>query len=265
MLIVGELVNTSRKQIRAAAETRDSATIKDVAQSQLIAGADYIDVNCGSLLGTEPETMRWLVETIQEQVQIPLCIDSPNPYAIEAGLSLCRFGQPMINSISGEEERYKTILPFVLHYKAKVVALCMDDFGMPESAIERLQVADKVVGSLLKDGVPADDIYLDPLIKPVGTNDQAGRAALDGIRMIKERYPDVHLICGLSNISFGLPQRKILNQTFLIQAMTMGMDAYILNPLDKAMMGFFHASRVLLGQDEYCMKYIQAYRKGLYA
>jgi cobalamin-dependent methionine synthase I len=209
--------------------------------------------------------MGWLTETIQQQVQLPLCIDSPDPQVIAAGLAACRFGQPMINSISGETERYRAILPLALQYRAKVVALCMDDSGMPETAGQRLLMAEKIIDRLLADGMPADDIYLDPLIKPVGTNDQAGIEALSGMRLIKEKYPAVHLICGLSNISFGLPQRKVLNQAFMIQAMAMGMDAYILDPLDKTMMGFYHASRVLLGQDEFCMQYIRAYRKGLYS
>lgn len=263
MLIVGELINTSRKQIREAVLNRDAALIGEIAAKQAQAGAGYIDVNCGSLNDTELEVMTWLVEAILQKVEMPLCIDSPDPRVLEAGLAACRFGQPMINSISGENERYRAVLPLAQKYRAKLVVLCMDDSGMPDTAAERLAVAEKIVGQLLQDGIPADDIYLDPLIKPVGTNDKAGIEALQGIRLIRERFPDVHLICGLSNISFGLPQRKVLNQAFMIQTMAMGMDAYILDPLDKAMMSFFYASRVLVGRDEYCMKYIKAYRKGI--
>ncbi|MFZ5944699.1 MAG: methyltetrahydrofolate cobalamin methyltransferase [Bacillota bacterium] len=264
MLIVGELINTSRKAIKPAVESRDEAFIKEIAQKQVDAGADYIDVNCGTMVFNEPETMAWLVETIQSQVSAPLCIDSPNPKAIEVGLSLIQYGQPLINSITAEKERFNEILPLVTKYKTKIVALCMDDSGMPETAGDRLRIARKLVTDLTAAGVAENDIYLDPLVKPVSTGDKAGMEVLETIYGIKELYPNVHGICGLSNISFGLPNRKILNQAFMIQTMTMGMDAYILDPLDKVMMGFVFASQALLGKDEFCMKYLTAHRKGLY-
>ncbi|KJS88154.1 MAG: methyltetrahydrofolate:corrinoid methyltransferase [Peptococcaceae bacterium BICA1-8] len=264
MIIVGELINTSRKAIKPAVDSRDEAFIKEMAQKQVDAGADYVDVNCGTMVFNEPETMAWLVETIQSQVTTPLCLDSPNPKAIEVGLSLVKYGQPMINSITAEKERFQQILPLVTKYKTKIVALCMDDSGMPETAADRLEIAKRLVGDLTSAGVAEDDIYLDPLVKPVSTGDRAGMEVLETIYGIKEIYPNVHGICGLSNISYGLPNRKILNQAFMIQTMAMGMDAYILDPLDKVMMGFVHASQALLGKDEYCMKYLTAHRKGLF-
>lgn len=264
VLIVGELINTSRKAIKPAVEDRNAEFIMDLAQKQVDAGANYVDVNCGTMVFNEEETMAWLVNSIQEKVQSPLCIDSPNPKAIEVGLSLCKYGQPMINSITGEKERYETILPMVLKHKAKVVALCMDDSGMPETAEDRMRIADKLVADMTAAGVPEDDIYLDPLVKPVSTGDNAGMEVLETIYRIKQKYPKVHGICGLSNISYGLPNRKVLNQIFMIQTMTMGMDGYILDPLDKTMMGFVYGSNALLGQDQFCMNYLTAHRKGLY-
>ena len=135
---------------------------------------------------------------------------------------------------------------------------------MPETAAERLKIADKLVSDLTTAGVPEDDIYLDPLVKPVSTGDAAGVEVLQTIFGIKQKYPCVHGICGLSNVSYGLPNRRVLNQAFLIQTMTMGMDAYILDPLDKSMMGFLHASKAVLGKDPYCMEYLTAHRSGLY-
>lgn len=264
MLIVGELINTSRKAIKPAVENKDAAYIKEIAQKQVDAGADYVDVNCGTRVFDEEETMAWLVETVQSQVSAPLCIDSPNPKALEKGLSLCKNGQPMINSITAEKERFATILPFVLKYKAKIVGLCMDDSGMPETAADRLRIADKLISDMVAAGVPEDDIYLDPLVKPVSTGDSAGVEVLDTIYAIKQKYPKVHGICGLSNISYGLPNRKILNQAFMVQTMARGMDGYILDPLDKTMMGFVYASQALLGQDQFCMNYLTAHRNGLY-
>lgn len=264
MLIIGELINTSRKAINTAVEAKDSNYIIDIVKKQDGAGADYIDVNCGSLFTGEPEVMEWLVNLVQGVTDKPLCIDSPNPLALEAGLALNRNGQAMVNSISAETERFAQILPLVKRYKTKVVALCMDDSGMPETGEDRLKVARKLIPSLLAEGVAGNDIYLDPLVKPIGTNGMAGVEVLDSVRKIHLEFPDIHFVCGLSNVSFGLPNRKILNQAFMIQTMVAGMDSYILDPLDKAMMGFYYASQALLGEDEFCINYLQAHRGGLY-
>ncbi|MDP4127989.1 MAG: methyltetrahydrofolate cobalamin methyltransferase [Bacillota bacterium] len=264
MLIVGELINTSRKAINEAVDKKDADYIKKIALDQVEAGADYIDVNCGTKVYNEVETMEWLVNTIQEVIQVPLCIDSPNPKALEAGLSLCKYGQPMINSITDEKERVEVVLPLALKYKAKLVALCMDDTGMPETAEDRMRVVKSLYAKLNAAEIPDQDIYFDPLVKPIGSVDKAGDEVLGTIKAIKEKYPDVHFMCGLSNVSYGLPNRKVLNRIFVAQTMTLGMDGYILNPTDKGMMGTLAASQALLGQDSYCMNYITAHRKGLY-
>lgn len=264
MLIVGELINTSRKAINEVVENRDAEYIKKIAREQLEAGADYIDVNCGTQVFDEVETMEWLVNTVQEAVEAPLCLDSPNPKAIEAGLALVKFGQPMINSITGETERFEQILPLVQKYKAKIVALCMDDNGMPNTAEERMAVVRVLHEKLTDAGVPEEDIYFDPLVKPISVANNAGLEVLETVRLITKEYPNVHKVCGLSNISYGLPNRKVLNRLFVVQTMTMGMDGYILNPLDKTMMGFVHASKALLGQDPFCIGYLTAHRNGVY-
>ncbi len=265
MLIIGELINTSRKAIREAVEARNAGYIQEVARQQADAGADYLDVNCGNMVGQELEIMQWLVETIQQAVDTPLCIDSPDEGALRVGLSLLKPGyKPMINSISAEEKRFKAVAPLVREFNAKVVALCIEDAGMPASAHDRLRIATDLVKALEIAGVAQEDIYLDPLVKPLSTNDRHGLEVLDAIRLIKDKFPAVHFTCGLSNISYGLPNRGVLNRLFVVQTMTAGMDGYILNPADKAMMGLVYASRALLGQDKYCAKYLKAHRKGLY-
>lgn len=264
MLIVGELINTSRKAISEAVDNRDSKYIQKIALDQLNSGTDYIDVNCGNKVFNEVESMEWLVTTIQEAVKAPLCIDSPNPLALEAGLKLAKFGRPMINSITDEGPRFDAILPLVLKYQAKIVALCMDDRGMPETATDRMRVAESLYKRLTAAGVKDDDIYFDPLIKPVSSVGTAGIEVLETIKLIKQQYPKTHFMCGLSNISYGLPERKVLNRLFVAQTMAVGMDGYILNPTDKSMMGVVHAGKALMGQDEYCMGFLTAYRQGLY-
>ncbi|MDD2496849.1 MAG: dihydropteroate synthase, partial [Desulfitobacteriaceae bacterium] len=187
MLIVGELINTSRKAINEVVEKRDAEYIKKIAMEQYEAGADYIDVNCGTQVFDEVETMEWLVETVQSAVQAPLCLDSPNPKAIEAGLALAKFGQPMINSITGETERFNQILPLIQKYKAKIVALCMDDNGMPDTAEERMNVAKVLYEKLTDGGVPEGDIYFDPLVKPISVAGNAGIEVLETVRLISQR------------------------------------------------------------------------------
>ena len=264
MLIVGELINSSRKAIKPAVEDKDAGFVQDLAIKQVESGADYVDVNCGTQVFNEVETMQWLVQSIQEKCNSPLCIDSPSEKALAAGLEAAKGNgkQQMINSITAESDRYAAIISLVQQYKTKVVALCMDDTGMPETAEDRIRIVDKLIADLTKDGVDEDRIYLDPLVKPVSTGDKFGMEVLETVRYIRENYPNVHAICGLSNISYGLPNRKILNRAFMVQTMALGMDGYILDPLDKEMMGMVYASQALLGKDEFCMKYLTAHREG---
>jgi len=264
MLIVGELFNTSRKIILENVERQDTEYIQDIARRQVEAGADYLDVNCGDMLDKEAEAMKWLIENIQTVVDVPLCIDTPNPVAMEVGLSLAKNGQPLVNSITGEEERYNAVLPLVIKYKAKVVALTIDEQGIPQTAEDRLRVTRQLVKNLTGAGVAEDYIYLDLVVQPLATGDRAGLELLNAIRLVKQEFPEVHLISGLSNISFGLPNRKVLNRIFMLQTLTAGMDAYILDPLDKTLMGYLYAAKALLGQDQFCAKYLAAHRKGLY-
>ncbi len=264
MLIVGELINTSREEIKTAVLNRDSATIIRVAKFQEEVGADYLDVNCGNLVEQEVEAMGWLVETILQASQLPLCIDSPSAAALAEGLKRSTHAQPMVNSISAETERWNSVLPLVLEYKAKVVALCIEDAGMPKTLDDRLRIADSLVTRLTQAGVPIGDIYIDPLVTPVSTNQNSGNDVMNAVRKIRESYPGVHTICGLSNISYGLPARKVLNRLFMVLTMGAGMDAYILNPTDKGMLGSLKGALALLGQDKFCRGYATAFRQGLY-
>ncbi|MCG0274630.1 MAG: methyltetrahydrofolate cobalamin methyltransferase [Thermosediminibacteraceae bacterium] len=261
MVIVGELINSSRKPIAQALEARDEAYLKDLAKRQVEAGAHIIDVNCAIFMEKEPEVMEWLVGIIQEAVDVPLCIDTPNVAAMEVGLS-CHKGRAMINSISGETKRWEEMLPLVKKYKPMVVALCMDDSGMPNSVEDRLRVADKIVPGLVEAGIPEEDIYLDPLIKPVGVSSSAAIEVLETTRALKEKYPKVHVISGLSNVSHGLPVRRVLNRAFAVMCVEAGMDSFIADPLDRHLMSLFFAAEALVGRDKNCLKYIKASRAG---
>lgn len=263
MLIVGELINASRKAIAAAIEAQDQAAIQQVAKDEHEAGADFIDVNAGVFVGKEPEYLEWLVTTVQTAVDGPCCIDSPDPKAIEAALAVHK-GTAMINSISLEKDRYDTLLPIVAGTDLKVVALCMSDEGMPETTDDRMAIADKLVNGLLQKNVAIDNIFVDPLVQPVSTNADFGMEFINAIEKIVTTFDGIHTLCGLSNISFGLPNRKFLNQTFMSMAIAKGLDGAIINPLDKKMMANIIAAEALAGKDEYCMEYLKAYRAGLF-
>ncbi|MHB1454043.1 MAG: methyltetrahydrofolate cobalamin methyltransferase [Saccharofermentanales bacterium] len=262
MIIIGEKINSTLKAIRPAMEARDSAAIIDLAKRQTAAGASFIDVNAGMFYDNEIEILQWLIETVQAEVSTPFAIDSPNAKAILAGLKANKNGKPIINSITGEKERMDAVLPLVAEYNTGIIALCMDDRGMPETAKERIEIAATLIGRLTSEGVALDDIYIDPMIRPIGTGSHYGNVAIDTIRTVKSEYPEVHIACGLSNISFGIPARKIMNQAFLVAAMSAGMDGAILDPLDKKLMTFLYATEALLGYDDYCMNFITKFREG---
>ncbi len=262
MIIVGELINASRKAIAAAIEAQDTAALEKVAKDQAEAGATYIDVNAGVFVNKEAEYLKWLVELVQEVVEIPCCLDSPDPAALEAALAVHdnKNGWPMINSISLEKDRWDRLLPVVAGTDLKVVALCMSDEGMPETADQRMEIADKLVEGLTKNNVALENIYIDPLVQPVATNTRFGVEFLEAVERIMTGWPGIHTMCGLSNISYGLPERKFMNQTFMTMAVAKGLDGAIINPLDKRMMASIIAAEALDGRDDYCMKYLQAYR-----
>ena len=264
MIIVGEKINTSRKAISEAVEKQDADAIQAVARGQAEAGADYIDVNAGTFLEKELDLLPWLVETVQASVALPCCLDSPNPEALKKAMAVHQ-GQPLINSISLEKERYDSLLPVVSEQPCCIVALCMAQASMPTTAQERIAVAAELIEGLTAAGVALEDIFVDPLVQPVSVDVRMGPAVLDAIAGIAERFPGVGTICGLSNISYGLPARKLINRHFLGLAISRGLSAAILDPTDAELMSALVTSNMLLGKDEYCSEYIEAFERGLFA
>ncbi len=262
MFVVGERINTSRKSILEALKNKDSCFIQEEVTRQVKAGANMIDINAGNLMERETSSVEWLVKIVQEVVDTPLCLDSPNPQAIEAALKLHR-GKALVNSITGEKERAEAILPLIKKYKASVVALTMDERRMPETSQERMEIARRLLQLIKSYGIPPQDVYFDPLVRPIGTEARQGLAVLEAIEGIMSLGEGVHTICGLSNISFGLPNRRLLNRTFLSMSIEAGLDAVILDPLDKHLMASLKAAEALLNKDEFCMKYISASREGV--
>jgi len=260
MFIIGEKINTTHKKVEKAVKAKDKVFIQELAKKQKEAGADMIDVNCGTLLGQEVESLAWLVKTVQEVIDAPLCIDSPDPEAIENAFKVHQ-GQPMLNSITAEEERMKQLLPLIKEAKPSVVALCMDDKGIPQDWQKRLDIAHRLYKVLVEEAkIEASQIYFDPIIQPISSVPEAGMAALTTMKRIKDELTGARIVVGLSNISFGLPLRPLLNSTFLAVALGYGLDAAILDPTEETMQSILKTSRALLGEDQFCSEFIGWYR-----
>ena len=261
MVIIAERINASRKTIAAAISSGDIEFIQNEARAQDVAGADYIDVNAGTFIGEEIERLKWIITTVQEVTDRPLCIDSPDPKVISAVVPLVK-KTPMINSITLEPVRLEGILPMAADRKAKVIALCQSKDAMAETADDKVKLAEKLVEKVTAAGIPLDDLYIDPLVYPLATNIQSVMETLKAIERIMNEFPGIHTTCGLTNVSHGLPGRKLVNRTFLTAAIMRGLDSVIMDPTDRQLYGALKAALAVSGRDDFCMGLIRSYREG---
>jgi 5-methyltetrahydrofolate--homocysteine methyltransferase len=262
MIVVGERINATRKHIGQAVENKDAEFITKEVKEQEAAGANMIDVNAGKNPAKEIDDMRWLMNVVQDSTSLPLCLDSASPAVLEAALSLNKNGKPLVNSITDEEKRAEGMLPIIKKYDCSVVALLIDDNGIPDSIGRRIQILDSLVKKLQTNGTKIEDIYVDPCIFPISTDGKNCIEATEAIKQIKNKYSGIKTIIGLSNISFGLPVRSLINQAFLVLCIKAGLDAALIDPLDKKMISLMYAANALLNKDDYCMEYITAAREG---
>ena len=260
--IIAEKINGTRRTVGAAILARDTVLIADLATRQAAAGATWIDVNAGTSPDREPDDLAWLVEIVQGAVEVPLSIDTANPRALEAALARVA-RTPLVNSISGERSRLEGVLPLAAAAGSPVVALALDDHGIPTGADDRLAVIRRLVEATRGAGIPDERVYLDPLVMTLSTNTESALIALDVMRTIRAEFPAAHMTSGLSNVSFGLPVRSLVNRTYLTLAISAGLDSAILDPLDRDLRAALLATQLVLGQDRRCLGYTRAYRAGL--
>ncbi len=260
VVMIGERINpTGRKKLAAALEAGDMSLVQREAQNQVAAGAQVLDVNVGVSGADEKELMLQALQAITQVVEVPLCIDSAKPAVLAAGLEFYQ-GKALVNSVNGEEAKLKEVLPLVAAHKAAVVALTMDDRGIPADVATRLAIADKIVNEAAKLGIPLEDIIIDPLAMSVAADDTAGLAALQALGEIR-RQLGVNQTIGASNVSYGLPDRKAINATFLAMAVMAGLTCPITDPTVWPVRRTLLISDLLTGKDEYAMNYITAYRE----
>lgn len=257
--IIGERINpTGRKQLMAALQEGDLDVVRKDAKAQIEAGAAILDVNAGVPGADEPALMRKMIAAVREVTDAPLCIDSPDPKTLEAGLKAYD-GKALVNSVNGEERSLQNILPLIAKYGAAVIGLCMDDDGIPQTAERRLNVARKIIARAEELGIPRSDVIIDPLVLTVGADQQAARTTLTATRLIVREF-GVNITMGASNVSHGLPDRPAINAAFLAMAIACGLSCPITNPLSTQVREAVLASNLLLGHDEWAMDWVTYYR-----
>jgi 5-methyltetrahydrofolate--homocysteine methyltransferase len=262
MIVIGEKINGFIPSTAKAIAGRDEAYIRMLAEKQTEFGAHYIDVCAGTGPEVERETLEWLIGLVQDTVDTPICIDSSDCNVILEMLPLVKeIG--MINSVSDEHGKCELIFPKVADTAWNIVALTCDQRGISNDPDIKFEIAGNIIEKARGYGIADDRLFIDPLVTTLSTTQDSLIAFTAAVRMIKDKYPDVHITSGLSNISFGMPYRQAINRQFLALAMAAGMDSAIMDPLSADMRSTLYATQALLGLDEFCMEYLTAYRRGL--
>ncbi len=262
MIIIGEKINGSIPVVAEAIAKRDAQFIKDRAKLQADAGATFIDCCASVPEAVEVETLHWMIDCIQEATDLPISIDSPSADVLTKAYKFCN--KPgLFNSVSGEGDKIDKIFPIMRDNPGwECIALCSDDTGIPKNAADRLKVFDRIMAKAKEYGVSPNRLHIDPLVEMLCTSENGIETNVEVISTVRERYPSIHITAAVSNISFNLPVRKMINLGFTVLAMNAGLDSAILDPTNRDMMGLIYATEALLGEDDFCMEYISAYRKG---
>ena len=258
-VIIGERINPTRRKslLESLAAGKFDVALEDAGR-QIAAGAHVLDVNAGVPGGDEPQLLAGLTRAITSEFDIPLCFDSANPAALEAALAIYQ-GKALINSTTGEAKMLEVVLPLAAKYRAAVIGVITDEQGIPATPEARLGVARKIVQRAADYGIPAQDIVIDCLALTVSADSSAGRVTLDTMRLVQQEL-GLNLSLGASNVSFGLPDRKTINAAYLALGIARGLTAAITDPTVPELAGMIRACDLLMGRDEYAMRWIKAYR-----
>lgn len=262
MIIIGEKINGSIPAVADAIARRDSNFIKERARLQAEAGATFIDCCASVPEAQEVETLHWMIDCIQSVTDLPISVDSPSADVLVQAYQFCK--RPgLFNSVSGEGDKIDKIFPIMAANPGwEVIALLSDDTGIPKSAADRLKVFDKIMAKAKEYGISPNRLHIDPLVEMLCTSENGIETNTEVISTVREKYPSIHITAAVSNISFNLPVRKMINFGFTVLAMNSGLDSAILDPTNRDLMGLIYATEALLGLDDYCMEYISAYREG---
>lgn len=260
MIIIGEKLNGSIPSVAKAIAEKDADLIRERARKQAEAGATFLDVCASVEEAEEVETLKWMIDLVQEVTDTPICVDSPSARSCVAAIPFCK--RPgLVNSVSLEGDKIDTIFPVIADTDWECVALLCDNDGIPDSVERRMKVFHGIMEKAKEYGIAPSRLHIDPLVVTLSTDETALTVFADCCRQIKAEYPEIHITSGLSNISFGLPARKNINQAFMVLAMNAGMDSAIVDPTNKNMIGMIYATNALLEKDEYCLNYIAKFQE----
>ncbi len=263
MIIIGEKINGSIPAVAKAIAERNADEIKHRALIQAEARADYIDCCASVPEDQEVETLKWMIDCIQEVTDLPIAVDSPSPRVLKEIFPYCK--RPgIINSVSGEGDKIDILFPAIADTKWQVIALCSDDTGIPKSAEDRLRVFRNIMAKAKEYGIAPSRLHIDPLIEMLCTQEEGIGMVEEVMQTIRSEYPTIHITGAVSNISFNLPARKLVNIGFTVLAMKAGLDSAIFDPTNRDLLGVVFATEAMLGNDEYCIEYIEGFRDGLY-
>lgn len=260
MIIIGEKLNGFVKSTAEAIQNHNESYLRELALSQAKAGADFIDV-CVANGEEEAETLKWLALLAEDASGSPVCLDSPDPQVIARVLPHCN-REGVVNSVSMESGKIETLFPLLSKTNWKIIALLCSNAGVPETVAGRMELFEQIREAAKCYGIDESRLLIDPVLHALSTDESAFMTYAECAREIRRRSDKVHIVSGMSNVSFGLPARSQINRAFLVLALQAGMDSAIMNPLDRDLMGLLYATRALLNDDEYCMDYIGAYREG---
>lgn len=262
MIIVGEKINGAIAKTAEAIRSRDGAYIEGLAKAQETGGADYLDVCAGTIPEEEYDALCWLIDVVQGCSEKPICIDSPDPRILERVFP--RLNRPgIINSISGEGEKCEILLPILRDNPGwLVIALCCDGGGVASAAEDKMRIAFELIERAGAHGVSPERIHIDPLVLALSASNDSAVSFCTAMKGIKDKYPSVSITAALSNVSFGMPLRRLVNRHFLSMALLSGLDSGILDPTNKDIIETIYATEALLGRDRHCRKFNNAYRSG---
>jgi 5-methyltetrahydrofolate corrinoid/iron sulfur protein methyltransferase len=263
MIIIAEKINGSIPSVAKAITEKDANLIKHLAKAQSEAGANFIDVCASVDTDIEVDTLKWMIDLVQEVTDTPIAVDSPSAHVCAEALKFCK--RPgLVNSVSMEGDKVDVVFPVIADTEWECAALLCDDTGIPKSAEKRLEVFARIMKKAKEYNIDPSRLHIDPLVEMLCTSEDGINMIVEVMKKIRAQYPAVHVTGAASNISFNLPVRKMINQAFVVLAINAGMDSVILDPLNRDMMGLIYATEALLGNDEYCIGYINAYREGVF-
>lgn len=256
MIFVGERINTGFKDIKQAVTDKDPKPLQEWAKKQAEAGADYLDVNLGAV-SSKPEDMCWMIETVQAAVDTLICIDTNKPAILAEAIKVCN-KPPLVNSTTAADEKLEQFLPIVVEHNASVIGLAMDEAGTPKSTDKRVEKAGMLVAKAMEYGIPSERIFLDPIVMPLKFMQDQAKEILEAAKQFTLfSDPPPHIICGLSNISNGTTHKKLINRTFLVMAIGMGMDAVICDVMDTDLMNAARTADLVMNREIYADSYIK--------